>query len=974
MLNKPVWTFVAPEQRETSRSAIQRKTSGEQPLQPFEREYTRRDGTRLILEVHENFVRDGAGRIVGIRSLLLNVTQRRKSEQELLEGKRLVALSSDISIALVQEESPSELLRCCTEALVRHLDPAFARVWTYNRDLNVLELQASSGMYTHLDGPHGVVPVGQFKIGLIAQHRQPHVTNAVIGDPRVSNQEWAKREKMVAFAGYPLTWGDELVGVMAMFSRQPISEVTLGSMASVANAIALGIKRKQAEEDLLRSRQLFESFMNNSPAVAFMKDELGRYVYVNGPWERLFDKDRSDWQGKSDLELWPTQIAETLRRNDAAVLASDRSTELEETVLKDGLPRHFLVLKFPFHDSSARRFLGGMAVDITERKRAELLDQDRRQVVELVARNEPLEAVLTYLAQLVERQFPDMHCSVSLLREGHLHYGAAPSLSIEYVRSVHERPVGPASGSCGTAAYWGRNVIVGDLATDPLFDEAREAALAEGLRACCSVPVFSAAGEVLGTVTAYYRRPRQPGEEEIRLLETAGQLAALAIEHRQLTDQLAYQADHDTLTGLPNRSLFQDRLRQAILHADRYGSMLAVFNIDLDRFKLINDTLGHTLGDVLLQEVATRLRSCVRRADTLARMGGDEFTLIAPEMTDDQDARVLAQNLMDALKIPFEVGGYELFVTPSIGISLYPQDAQDASSLQRNADIAMYRVKNQGKNNFECFAAEIDAAGPERLELQTDLYRALDRGELQLYFQPQFELINCSLVGFETLLRWNHSRLGMISPGRFVPLAEESGLIVPIGEWVLNQACEQSLAWQRSGFTPVRIAVNVSALQFARPDFNDTVAQALARSGLEPSLLELELTESVVMRNVEESTNKMRRLRSIGVRIAIDDFGTGYSSLSYLQRLTIDVLKIDLSFVREIKSARQIPPLIQAIVGLGHGLGLEVTAEGVENEEQLEALRFIGCDIGQGYLLGRPVPVLEAARLLILDEARVPTV
>jgi diguanylate cyclase (GGDEF)-like protein len=444
------------------------------------------------------------------------------------------------------------------------------------------------------------------------------------------------------------------------------------------------------------------------------------------------------------------------------------------------------------------------------------------------------------------------------------------------------------------------------------------------------------------------------------LLQMTSGSAAIAIEQRLLTDQLAYQAHHDTLTELPNRLLFQERLRQAILEARRSKTMVALLYVDLDRFKLINDTLGHASGDALLQQVARRLKSSLREADTLARMSGDEFTIIATGLRNPLHASVVAEAVLKALRSPFEMENQELFVTASIGISVYPQDALDAETLQRNSDNAMYRAKSAGKNRFEYFIPEMRASTSQRLEMETHLRRALERAEFCVHYQPQFDLQTGRLVGQEALIRWNNPKLGAVGPDQFIPITEENGLIVPIGNWVLQEACRQTAAWRQGGYPLKGVSVNVSAVQFSRPDFVDTVDQVLESTGLAPRFLELELTERLVIRDVRESASKMAKLRALGVQISVDDFGAGYSSLSYLQRLPIDVLKLDRSFVEEFKNSSGNSSLVRGIVSLAHGLGIRVTAEGVETEEQLDLVHHCGCDKAQGYLLGRPSPAGSA--------------
>ena len=448
--------------------------------------------------------------------------------------------------------------------------------------------------------------------------------------------------------------------------------------------------------------------------------------------------------------------------------------------------------------------------------------------------------------------------------------------------------------------------------------------------------------------------PLHPQAKEV--IELMAKSIAIAINQRSLTDQLAHQATHDALTGLPNRLLLKERLDAALQQAEVGSSQVAVVFIDLDRFKQINDTLGHSIGDRLLQQIAERLNDEVGRGDTLARMGGDEFTAILTGFENAESAVQQVRDLLAAVRKPCRVDAYELFITASMGVSFYPQDGRDAALLLRNADSAMYTAKNSGKNDFRCFSAEGIAAALEKLELENLLRRALENKELHIYHQPQVDT-GGNLAGLEVLLAWEHPKLGRISPSRFIPIAEESGMILPIGSWVLHRACQQAVEWQKAGYAPIQIAVNVSALQFGQANFVSTVAVALAATGLDAKYLELELTESLVMRDVEQSSRRMSELRSLGVRIAIDDFGTGYSSLSYLRRLPADTLKIDQSFLHEIEVGYGRSQLFETIVMLAHNMGLRVNAEGVENAEQLELARQAGCDLVQGHLFGGPLSV-----------------
>jgi diguanylate cyclase (GGDEF)-like protein/PAS domain S-box-containing protein len=421
--------------------------------------------------------------------------------------------------------------------------------------------------------------------------------------------------------------------------------------------------------------------------------------------------------------------------------------------------------------------------------------------------------------------------------------------------------------------------------------------------------------------------------------------------------EMAHRAMHDHLTGLPNRLSLADGLAHSIAAADLDASGTAAVFVDLDGFKFVNDTLGHEAGDDLLQQVARRLSASVRHGDLLARMGGDEFMLVVNGVDDDQVALSLANRLAEALREPFSIGRHELVITASMGISIYPRDGTDVSALRRNADAAMYEAKRAGKDRVRFYRPALGAAFQARLELEADLRRALDREELTLYYQPIFSAADNRQIAYEALSRWPHPGLGFVPPSQFIPLAEETGLIIRLGEWVLRDACRQCRWWQDHGKPSVRVAVNVSALQFERADFVETVFSVLSETGLGGNLLDLELTETIVMRDIDNTSRKMARLRERGVRISVDDFGTGYSSLGYLHALPIDTLKIDRCFVTQITENDAAVRLIHGMISLAQSIGKRVVVEGVETTAQLEILRNLRCDEVQGFLLGRPEPL-----------------
>ena len=434
--------------------------------------------------------------------------------------------------------------------------------------------------------------------------------------------------------------------------------------------------------------------------------------------------------------------------------------------------------------------------------------------------------------------------------------------------------------------------------------------------------------------------------------------------------RLTALANFDLLTSLPNRALFHQRLQRSLVHAQRFNEGLAVLFIDLDRFKNVNDTLGHDTGDRVLQAVAERLKGCLREVDTLARLGGDEFAVLIEQVSDTRFVGSVARKLLKAVAEIIMLGDQEYQITASVGISTYPADGSDGTTLLKNADIAMYRAKEMGKNNSQFYAAAMNANSMVRLSLETGLRHALERGEFLLHYQPKVDIASGRISGMEALVRWMRPGLGMVSPADFIPLAEETGLIVPIGAWVLKTACERNRAWQRQGMPPLRVAVNLSARQFVQANLVSEVARVLDASGLAPASLELEITESMVMDNPERAIQTLRQLKSMGISLAIDDFGTGYSSLGYLKRFPIDNIKIDRSFIKDIPRNNDDAIITRTIIDMTHNLRLKVIAEGVETVAQLDFLRAHGCDEIQGYYFSRPLAEDAFLALVLAQETR----
>ena len=675
--------------------------------------------------------------------------------------------------------------------------------------------------------------------------------------------------------------------------------------------------------------------------------------------------------GLTDFDLHSEEVARSFRTIEHDILISGKAVVglQETTVNAEGVVKWLHSTKSPLRDERGQIIgIVGIARDITERRKLDKLREEEAGMMEMIAVGERRETALDQVARHVEGQIPGVACSILLLDDEavHLRHGAAPSLASAYVEAIDGVEIGPSVGACGTAVYRRETVIVSDIATDPLWANYRHLALAHGYRSCSSIPIFSQHGAVLGAFAMYSQSVREPTQEEMRIVNRGSHFAGIAIERKQTEDRIHFLATHDALTKLPVRALFKDRVNQAMVHAREKGEWAAVAFVDLDNFKLVNDSLGHGAGDELLRHVATRIVASVRPSDIVARIGGDEFSILLADLPPSADGLIVTlQNLRRAIAEPIQIREHTIRITCSIGVANFPDDGGNAEMLLANADAAMYRAKDLGRDNFQFYTPELNAQTQTKLMLQEQLRGAIVGAQFHLEYQPQVDLRTSRIFAVEALVRWNHPTLGLVSPGQFIPLAEEVGLIGQIGDWVLETACRQNQAWRDAGLAPITMCVNVSAPQFAQSDWVERVIATLERSQLDPNKLELELTESLIMQDVGKAIATMHRLRALGIQFSIDDFGTGYSSLSALKNFPVSRLKIDKSFIHDIGAASNNDRAVAgAVISLGHKLNLRVIAEGVETAEQLTFLRENECDEMQGYYFSKPVGADEIGRLL----------
>lgn len=775
------------------------------------------------------------------------------------------------------------------------------------------------------------LPEGQGPTGAAIRTNSPSICNDCSNDPSLLpwRDEMAQRG-LLAWAAFPLQMDGATVGALNLHAVEPrfFTQGWIGLLNQIAVDISFAMdryvmnaRRAAAEGTLRETEQRLQGILASlDDGVWSITPDGTQLLYLNPGSEKIYQRPVDDFFRNTNLwleSLHPDDKQRALAAYEA--MLETGKLDLEYRILRpNGEVRWLHDRGYAVHNGEGVPVrLDGIATDITERVHADKQQRLAAQVFENAA-----EAIM--------------------ITDG--------DNNIVSVNAAFTRITG----------YEASDVI----GKNPrlLRSERHDAAFYQELW-----DTLNATGHWQGEIWD----KRKNGEEYPKWLAitvvlgerdvVANYIAIFAdiTERKEAEGKIQYLAHFDSLTGLPNRALLQDRLKQALAAASRHKKQLSLLFLDLDHFKNINDSLGHDVGDLLLQAVAERLQGCVREGDTVSRLGGDEFVVVLLDIQKSDNAAYVAQKIVDELAAPFSLGEHVLYVTSSIGISLFPEDGRNSDMLIRNADSAMYSAKTGGRNDYRFFTQDMNEQALARLALEIDLRQALALGEFRLHYQPQISSETGKVIGMEALIRWQHPVRGMVSPASFIPLAEELGLIVSIGDWVLREACRQNRAWQVQGLPPVPIAVNLSALQFLQQNLPDKIQAILEETGLEPRYLELELTESTFMQDAEQTITMLQTLKAMGLQLAIDDFGTGYSSLSYLKRFPIDKLKIDQSFVRHLASDPDDAAIARTIISMGHSLRLEVIAEGVETAEQLVFLETEGCDQIQGYYFSKPLAADE---------------
>ncbi len=928
MLGEPVFN-ICPKEARAYFQQILNASPDKQTTCEVETRMHKRDCSPFNAQLFLSPLRDHENKLSGMICYVSDASTHRQTAKELKQRMIQQATVAELGQHALSNIDLGTLMDRTVGLVCGILGTEFCKILELQEDGETLLLRAGEGWDEGLVGTATVSCNENTQAGYTLKNRKPVIVQDLSTETRFSGPELLYDHNVVSGMSVIIHGSKQPYGILGVHSctRHNFTKNDINFLRMVANILTQAIERRRAEETIHQNEERFRNLVETTTDWIWETDSNAIYTYASPQVRKVLGYAPEEIIGKSPFDFMPPEEARRVTEIFKTIVAGQEPfTNLENQNLhKDG---HLVVLEtsgVPFFDNDGK-LLGyrGIDRDITERKNAE---QALRKSEE--------EWRLTF------NSISDFVC---LLDKNGRILRANKALA-EYTGMRPEELIGKPCHeiySCGNCSS--------DISQCDYIMSSKQPVTIEldepGLRIPLSIstsPVLDENGEIIALV----------------------HIARDITDRKNYEDRLQYLANHDGLTGLPNRTLFLDRLNQELSRSRRYNYNLAVLFLDLDRFKIINDSLGHEVGDELLQAVGDRLLSCVRESDTVARLGGDEFVIILSDIQHEKAAAITAKKVIDAIAEPFILTNHEYFVTTSIGISMFPTDGEDANTLIKNADVAMYRAKEQGKNNYQLYSPAMNARAIERLALENSLRHALEREEFFLHYQPKVSLTTGKITGMEVLLRWQHPQQGLIPPGKFISILEENGLIGVVGEWILRTACQQNKQWQQAGFEPLRLAINLSARQFREQNLTGAILNVLLKTGLDSQWLELEITESLLMEHKDMVIETLHQLHTNGVRLAIDDFGTGYSSLSYLKRFPIHTLKIDRTFIKDIPANGDDAAIAQAIIAMAHSLGLSVVAEGAETAEQIGFLLENRCDEVQGFYFSKPLSVDDFTQLLM---------
>ncbi len=924
--------------RNTDRGNYREKMlSGEMKTFSSERKFMRKDGSTLWVNRTVSLVRDASGKPEYFIRIVEDITDRMLASQRL-------AMEHAVTRVLAEAASVDEAMPKLIKTMCEATGWAYGSHWSWSETEKTLLRKVFWSDFAMDLGGDEVVPWTRLRYrnpgGPVSRawfEKQPTWIEDLRKNDTFNRRFTALKLGLHSAFAFPVTGGGETIGIMEFYGREVRrpDEMLLQIADSIGRQIGQFIQRKEAEQALAKGEERYRDVFEASPLPMWVwDDETLRIVDVNQAAIDHYGYSREEFLRISVRDIWEPSQHSRYEKNirDRTQLQYLRLERRHRT--RDG--------RVIDAEVTARRLvLDGRPVwltlvnDVSERKRAEAALRESEEQFRQLSENIPQ---VFWMTDTTHRQTLYVSPAVEIMLGRPMNEVLADRRAL--VRAVHKED--------RARVYAARKAAV-----EKGYDETYRILRADG------------------TIRWIHDRAFPVRDPAGRVYRIAG-IAEDITDRKEAEERLMHLAHYDVLTSLPNRVLFYDRLRQALAQARRNQWITGVMFMDVDRFKNVNDTLGHAVGDRLLQQVSERLSGSVRAGDTVGRLGGDEFAIVLSNLSNADNAKLVAQKIMSSFNEPFRLEGAEIFVTASIGITLYPEDSTDQDTLIKNADAAMYRAKEAGRNAYQFYTREMGERGIALLNMEGGLRRALERNEFLLYYQPKASVASGEITGFEALLRWRHPERGLVTPDEFIPVLEETGLIVPVGEWVLNAVCAQLNEWIRAGLNPVPVAINLSARQFLARELGLTIKRILDTHQIDPALIELEITESSLMVNPEEAARTLEYLKSVGVRISIDDFGTGYSSLGYLKRFPLDSLKVDRSFVRDVTTDADDATITRAVITMAHALGLKVIAEGVETESQLAFLVENGCDQIQGYYLAPPQPAAECMRILVDRNRAVP--